>query len=134
MLSFPVFVKFQPRRPPLFSSIGKVPTRSESLPTICFKFFTCNTYGRPRKRCKQKTYGLPKSFSLQHLQNTGGGDQSKAIFHLTPYSTYLPSSVYSSKFRIPQPLCLPLLRKLPGVWGILPILELASQVPEVQPG
>src|SRR5882724_9672748 len=29
----------------------------------------------------------------------------------------LPSSVHTSKFRIPQILCLPLLRKYPGVWG-----------------
>src|SRR6266852_5036081 len=35
----------------------------------------------------------------------------------------LPFSVHTSKFRIPQLLCLPLLRKLPGCGGILPILE-----------
>src|SRR5258708_1176385 len=35
----------------------------------------------------------------------------------------LPSSVPSSKFRIPQVLHLQLLRKLPGCGGILPILE-----------
>src|SRR5216684_424390 len=35
----------------------------------------------------------------------------------------LPSSVHSSKFRIPQVLHLQLLRKLPGCGGILPILE-----------
>src|SRR6266481_177369 len=35
----------------------------------------------------------------------------------------LPSSVPSSKFRIPQPLYLPLLRKHRGGGGILPILE-----------
>jgi hypothetical protein len=35
-------------------------------------------------------------------------------------SPYLPSSVPSSKFRIPQLLCLPLLRKLPGVYPKFP--------------
>src|SRR5882724_13527277 len=30
----------------------------------------------------------------------------------------LPSSVHTSKFRIPQPLCLPLLRKHPGCGGV----------------
>jgi len=35
----------------------------------------------------------------------------------------LPSSVHTSKFRIPQPLYLPLLRKHRGCGGILPILE-----------
>ncbi len=38
----------------------------------------------------------------------------------------LPSSVHSSKFRIPQVLCLPLLRKLPGCIPTIPILELAT--------
>jgi hypothetical protein len=36
----------------------------------------------------------------------------------------LPSSASSSKFRIPQLLCLPLLRRLPACVGILPVLEL----------
>jgi len=38
-------------------------------------------------------------------------------------SPCLPSSVPSSKFRIPQLLCLPLLRKLPGCVPTIPILE-----------
>jgi hypothetical protein len=37
---------------------------------------------------------------------------------------HLPSSVHSSKFRIPQVLYLPLLRKHRGCGGVLPILEL----------
>jgi hypothetical protein len=40
--------------------------------------------------------------------------------------TGLPSSVHSSKFRIPQVFCLPFLRKHPGWGGILPILETDS--------
>src|SRR5882762_10703499 len=28
----------------------------------CFKFFSCNTYGSPRKCCNQKTYGPTKPF------------------------------------------------------------------------
>src|SRR5882762_914226 len=36
---------------------------------------------------------------------------------------YLPSSVPSSKFRIPQLLCLPLLRKLPGCIPTIPKTE-----------
>jgi hypothetical protein len=40
----------------------------------------------------------------------------------------LPSSVHSSKFRIPQPLCLPLLRKLPGCVPTIPILERAIRL------
>src|SRR5258708_38354429 len=40
----------------------------------------------------------------------------------------LPSSVPSSKSRIPQPLCLPLLRKLPGCVPTIPILERAIRL------
>ena len=40
----------------------------------------------------------------------------------SPSFPALPSSVYSSKFRILQPLCLPLLRKLPGCVPTIPIL------------
>ena len=39
-----------------------------------------------------------------------------------------PSSVHSSKFRIPQVLYLPLLRKLPGCVPTIPILELMVSV------
>src|SRR6266446_2177446 len=39
------------------------------------------------------------------------------------YFLCLPSSVSSSKFGIPQLLCLPLLRKLPGCVPTIPILE-----------
>ena len=43
----------------------------------CLKSFTCNTYGPPRKCCKQKTYGQAK-LKLNLLdatltENTGGG-------------------------------------------------------------
>jgi len=38
------------------------------------------------------------------------------------WPTRLPFSVHTSKFRIPQVLCLPLLRKHRGCGGILPVL------------
>src|SRR6266478_5069026 len=44
----------------------------------------------------------------------------------------LPSSVHTSKFRIPQPLCLPLLRKHRGCGDILPVLELAIRLSEIR--
>jgi hypothetical protein len=46
---------------------------------------------------------------------------------------HLPSSVHTSKFRIPQLLCLPLLRKQPGCGGILPILVCPKHIREVHP-
>ncbi len=62
-------------------------------------------------------------------KNTGGTSlQDKGLSHSSLHpSTYLPSSVHTSKFRIPQLLCLPLLRKLPACGGILPISELATR-------
>src|SRR5260370_21723755 len=45
------------------------------------------------------------------------------ISTLRTFRHALPSSVCSSKFRIPQLLCLPLLRKLPGCVPTIPILE-----------
>src|SRR5712691_4338943 len=35
--------------------------------------FSCNTYGFPRKCCKQKTYGRTKSFSCNTYKKHGGG-------------------------------------------------------------
>jgi hypothetical protein len=70
-------------------------------------------------------------------KNTGGADYRQRSSSTKPPSflprsapprlcapTDLPSSVHSSKFRIPQVLYLPLLRKQPGCGGILPISEL----------
>src|SRR5260370_34745834 len=48
-----------------------------------------------------------KSFRMRTSKKLGG----------TRLHAHLPSSVYTSKFRIPQALCLPLLRKHRGVWG-----------------
>src|SRR5467141_1132673 len=73
---------------------------------------------------------------MQHLQKTGGHVlQTKYFFSvLAPFACpCLPSSVRSSKFRIPQPLCLPLLRKLPGVYQQFPFWNstcvLANPIP-----
>ena|ERR1700687_1551356 len=38
-----------------------------------FKSFTCNTYGPPRKCCKQKTYSLAKPFRCNTYKKHGGG-------------------------------------------------------------
>src|SRR5229473_6111889 len=35
--------------------------------------FSCNTYGSPRKCCKQKTYGLAKPFRCNTYKKHGGG-------------------------------------------------------------
>jgi hypothetical protein len=41
----------------------------------CFKSFSCNTYGSPRKCCKQKTYGLANSFRCNTYKKQREGVQ-----------------------------------------------------------
>jgi hypothetical protein len=38
-----------------------------------FKSFSCNTYGSPRRCCKQKTYGLVKPFRCNTYKKQGEG-------------------------------------------------------------
>jgi hypothetical protein len=49
------------------------PSTFDFQPPILHKPFTCNTYEPLRKCCKQKTYGLPKSFSCNTYKKHGGG-------------------------------------------------------------
>jgi len=37
-----------------------------------FKSFSCNTYGPPRKCCKQKTYSMTKPFRCNTYKKPGG--------------------------------------------------------------
>ena len=60
-------------------------------------------------------------------KNSGGREPSRQFLPPevgTCRRSSLPFSVYTSKFRIPQVLCLSLLRKLPGCVPTIPILEL----------
>src|SRR5260370_27791309 len=42
------------------------------LPDYLLKSFSCNTYGSPRKCCKQKTYTLAKPFRCNTYKKPGG--------------------------------------------------------------
>src|SRR2546428_5454743 len=136
MLIFPVFRKLQPRRPPLFSFIGEIPTGSGSpspVPVAAHIPPSRNTracYSLANRshplallsfhaltNCK-----LCNSFVFKFIQNAPGVYPPLFVFQ---------SSVCSSKFHMLQVLCLPLLRKLPGCGGILPILELAPRHPSL---
>src|SRR5258708_6247460 len=44
------------------------------------KCFSCNTYGSPRKCCKQKTYGIAKLFRCNTYKKVGGGTSFKQAF------------------------------------------------------
>src|SRR5712692_6909892 len=66
------------------------PNTRASPPSSCTvlvqrKSFSCNTYGSPRKYCKQRTYGMAKSFRCNIYKKQGGGgpptDAPKASVH-----------------------------------------------------
>ncbi len=69
---------------------------------------------------------------VNHLLETSHPLLPQLCDSVSPWPTRLPFSVHTSKFRMPQPLCLPLLRKHRGGGYILPILELAIRS-EIRP-
>src|SRR5712692_762624 len=54
------------------------------------KSFSCNTYGSPRKCCKQKTYGPAKPFrcNTYKKQGAGGTSPSASDQNTTPQSLF----------------------------------------------
>ncbi len=102
------------------------PSTFEFQPPCLPKSFSCNTYGPPRQCCKQKTYSLAKPFRCNTYKKHGVHPSSQVLSSPPAPLPHIPSSVRSSKFRILQTLCLPLLRKLPGCIPTIPILELFS--------
>jgi hypothetical protein len=68
-----------------------VPTfKPSNLQTLqnCSNSFSCNTYGTPRKCCKQKTYGPAKPFSCNTYKKQGGAPSSQKSS--SPCSTLPP--------------------------------------------
>jgi hypothetical protein len=92
----------------------------------CHKSFSCNTC------CKQMTYSQTKPFRCNTYKKHGGGGL-KTDFPLRCVQRSIPFSVHSSKFRIPQVLYLPLLRKHPGCTQTIPILEQAHPASQAIP-
>src|SRR5882762_7201311 len=89
----------------------------------CFKSFRRNTYGSPASVANKRLPARLSPLDATLTKNGGGASFKPNTFSLSwpPFACpCLPSSVRSSKFRIPQPLCLPLLRKLPGVYQQFP--------------
>src|SRR6266481_1061206 len=54
----------------------------------CFKSFTCNTYGSPRKCCKQRTYVLAKPFRCNTYKKQGGGPPARRCVSLRPIAAH----------------------------------------------
>jgi hypothetical protein len=57
---------------PSFRSAHVARPDAVSGPPHCSKSFNCNTYGSPRKCCKQKTYAPAKSFRCNTYKKHGG--------------------------------------------------------------
>ncbi len=134
-----------PRRP-LAPFLGLAPTCPEEtrgishspsptlLPTDCpltchdrvgatahhsLKSFRCNTYGSPRKCCKQKTYGEAKSCRCNTYKKQGVPPSSQILFSvLAPPPVPIPP-ILRILFQVPYPVSplLATLAKTPGVWG-----------------
>ena len=64
---------------PLFN----IPTCTPSNLPNSSKFFSCNTYGSPRKCCKQKTYSPAKRFRCNTYKKQGGGGSRERTILLT---------------------------------------------------
>ena len=89
---------------PLFS----VPTfQPSNLPASKpSKSFSCNTYGSPRKCCKQKTYGQVKPFRCNTYKKHGDGVGSHQNFQLSTQPSSSPKSLPYNPFADPHPLSL----------------------------
>src|SRR6266478_586626 len=124
-----------PRSAPAIVAAG--PTLPRHSPASVFHFpaslspFRINTYEISCKCCKQRTYRIAKSFRFHTYKKHGGVGvlwltnslqalMGKKRIYAKPLSPCFLFAAHSSKFRIPQVLCLParrggpLLRKLPG--------------------
>ncbi len=84
-----------------FKNSGRRGWSRRFTPTL-HKSFSCNTYGSPRKCCKQKTYDLPKSFRCNTYKKPGGyifQAKSRSLFRQTlhPFLTSLPPYFITSR-------------------------------------
>ncbi len=103
------------------------PSTFDSRPSLFPKSFSCNTYGSPRKCCKQKTYSMVKLLRCNAYKKQAGWGMLLSFLVAPPYRYVAPTYL----------LCLPLLRKLPGVYpefpfwkgGVLPTFKCAFCIP-----
>ena len=115
------------------------------LPTLRpRKFFSCNTYGIPRKCCKQKTYGKAKSFTCNTYKKQGGGGPALRIRQgcascvrqrrrsrrilLQPHSFALQCTKSASQFLYSQAVPHSF-SKLPGCHPTIPNLGIVHRTP-----
>ena len=74
----------------------QLPTSKTLTSQNCFKSFSSNTYGSPRKCCKQKTYGLSKPFRCNTYKKQGvGAVGSDCPPFPIPYPLSIPRLVVS---------------------------------------
>src|SRR6266446_4747359 len=95
-----------PLTPPKSFHPSQLPSRQQVRPR---KSFSRNTYGPPRKCCKQKTYGLAKPFRCNTYKKPRGRGRRPTHSHRFPsrqvplfpiWSTIPTPSFFSSAFNL----------------------------------
>jgi hypothetical protein len=153
MLVSSVFIEAHPRplRNPSHSSKVFSSQAATFWPTLCHhKSFSCNTYGPPRKCCKQKTYNKAKLFRCNTYKKHGvpipqakgflspfvpglrsllHNDSGTILFQSVGCALFCAflhffASIENSTFFFSSDSAL--FAQKPGMRGILPILELAT--------
>src|ERR1700686_5501102 len=85
--------RFSPSPSLAHSSKFRIP----QVPTLRpHKSLSCNTYGPPRKRCNQKTYGQAKPFRCNTYNKHGGWGcplDSISIFSIRSLGSFLPTRI-----------------------------------------
>ena len=85
------------------------------------KFFICNTYESSRKCCKQKTYGIAKSFSCNTYRKHGGTILQAKSFspsaRFAAFSLLFEPPILRTLFQVPYALT-PLLATLTKTAGV----------------
>jgi hypothetical protein len=66
------------------------------------KSFNCNTYGRPRKYCKQKTYSPTKSFRCNTYKKQGGWPTDARMLGISDVATFRRSQSHCSQTPLVQ--------------------------------
>ena len=106
---------------------SRVPEKFSSFLSSAYRSAFCNPFAFRFMQEWVGVYPHPRMFSRDFptFQLWLTNCSKRVSVGKVRWNPNLPSSVHTSKFRIPQPLCLPLLRKHRGCPGILPILELS---------
>ena len=125
LFSLPLYISTS-SLPYLTITLSSRPDPASVTAHYCFKSFRRNTYGCPRKCCKQKTYGQAKLFRCNTYKKWGSRPSKQILFFCPrPVRLSLPP-VFRTLFQVPYPATSlsATLAKTAGCVPTIPILEL----------